>query len=136
MIAPRDGNITIGHAGPNPADASAGDEVQSKAKRGFVFYFSLLVIGMAGSAFGFKLVEFAITFRGNEPVRVAIVPVMTYLIVAGGFACLFLWAWTTGQFKNVERVKYRMMEMQDEIDGKKGPRGQGAEGSREKQDAT
>lgn len=135
MIAPRDGNITIGHAGTNPANTSAVGEVQSKAKRGFVFYFSLLVIGMAGSAFGFKIVEFAITFRGNEPVRVAIVPVMTYLIVAVGFACLFLWAWTTGQFKNVERVKYRMMEMQDEIDGSKRPTGQAGERPSETQDA-
>lgn len=82
----------------------------------FVFWFSIVVILMAGSAFLFKLIEFAITFSQSESIRFALIPVMTYLIVAAGFASLFFWAYLTGQFRNIEGPKFRMLEMQDEID--------------------
>ena len=43
--------------------------------------------------------------------------IVTYLLVASGFGCLFFWAYLSGQFKDIEQPKYRMLEMQDEIEG-------------------
>ena len=92
----------------------------SRAARRFLWIFSVVMLAITSSAFIFKLIEFAYSFVGDQSLHVAIVPVLTYLIVAAGFACLFFWAYLTGQFKNVEAPKYRMLEMQDEIDAKEG----------------
>lgn len=103
---------------PQPAVKPRGPAADEKPNwwlRGFY----VLVILMAGSAFLFKLVDFLITFHGsagNETLGFAIMPVVTYLIVAAGFACLFFWAYLTGQFRDIEAAKYRMLDMQDELD--------------------
>jgi len=72
----------------------------------------------AGSAFLFKLFEFyfTATTQGSQALASFLIPVLNYLIVAAGFACLFLWTYFSGQFKNIEAPKYRMLEMQREID--------------------
>jgi len=90
----------------------------SRGARRFLWVFSIAMLVTAGTAFLFKLIEFAYSFTGDQPLRFAILPVITYLIVAAGFACLFFWAYLTGQFKDVEAPKYRMLEMQDEIDAR------------------
>ena len=41
---------------------------------------------------------------------------LNYLFVAGGFAFLFLWALSRGQFKDVEEPKYRMLQRNLELD--------------------
>ena len=41
---------------------------------------------------------------------------LNYLLVAAGFACMFLWAYFKGHFRDLEAPKYRMLEMQREID--------------------
>jgi cbb3-type cytochrome oxidase maturation protein len=43
-------------------------------------------------------------------------PVLTYLLVAAGYLLLFLWAYASGQFRDLEGPKYRMLEMQEDID--------------------
>lgn len=84
----------------------------------FLWIFGPTVIVVAGVAFVFKLVEFihTATTRGPEAMGSFLMPVLTYLLVAAGFLLLFLWAYATGQFRDVEAPKYRMLEMQDEID--------------------
>jgi hypothetical protein len=93
----------------------------------FVWVFSSIVVFMAGSAFLFKLVDFLYTFgkpaviTSTDPsadvtLPFAIQPVVTYLIVATGYSCLFIWAYMSGQFKDIEAPKYRMIQMQDEVD--------------------
>jgi len=122
MIAPIDPNQNKAPVNPDMIPKPMG----RKSNR-FVWIFSSIVIFMAGSAFLFKLIDFMYTFgrpavmdvrdpNADVTLRFAIQPVVTYLIVATGFACLFFWAYLTGQFKNVEGPKYRMIEMQDEID--------------------
>ena len=91
-----------------------------RGTRRFLWIFSVAMLAVTGAAFLFKLIEFAYSFTGDQPLRFAILPVLTYLIVAAGFACLFFWAYLTGQFKDVEAPKYRMLEMQDEIDAREG----------------
>jgi len=86
--------------------------------RRFLWIFSVTMVLIAGSGFLFKLIEFYITATTKGPGALGsfLIPVANYLLVAAGFFCLFLWAYVTGQFRDVEAPKYRMLEMQDEID--------------------
>ncbi len=96
----------------------------SRTTRIFLWWFSIVMILTAGIAFVFKLIEFAYTalHQGNDALASFLLPVLNYLVVAAGFTCLFLWAYLAGQFRDVEQAKYRMLQMQEEID-----RGEGSE---------
>ena len=93
--------------------------------RWFLWIFGPAVIIVAGTAFIFKLTEFIVVATSDGPDALAsfLIPVMNYLLVAAGFLCLFFWAYFTGQFKDVEAPKYRMLEMQREIDEREAGRG-------------
>jgi cbb3-type cytochrome oxidase maturation protein len=84
----------------------------------FLWIFGPVVILVAGTAFVFKLIEFlyAATTTGPDALGSFLMPVLTYLLVAAGYLLLFLWAYASGQFRDVEAPKYRMLDMQDEID--------------------
>ncbi len=97
----------------HPATSSTSPQV-----RRFLWVFSVAMVLIAGSAFLFKLIEFytIATTHGPDALGSFLIPVANYLLVAAGFFCLFLWAYVSGQFRDVEAPKYRMLEMQDEID--------------------
>lgn len=84
----------------------------------FLWVFTVVMVATAGTAFAFKLYEFVYvaSTRGGDALASFLVPVLTYLVVATGFGCLFVWAILTGQFRDLEGPKYRMLEMQDEFD--------------------
>ena len=88
-------------------------EQNSRAARLFLWIFSIAMIVTAGTAFCMKLIDFYITAtrEGASAMGSFLIPVMNYLFVAAGFALLFVWAYTRGQFRNVEAPKYRMLEM-------------------------
>ena len=90
----------------------------SPAARRFLWIFSVTMVAVAGTAFVFKLIEFFFTATRSGPESLAsfLIPVLNYLLVAAGFFCLFLWAYFSGQFRDLEEPKYRMLEMQEEID--------------------
>lgn len=94
------------------------DLMLERRKRIFLWCFSIAMVVTAGTAFTFKLIEFfhTATTDGADALGSFLIPVLNYLMVAAGFMFMFLWALFTGQFKNVESAKYRMLEMQDEID--------------------
>ena len=104
---------------------SAGDLSPSPRAQRFLWIFSVAMVLFAGSAFVFKLIEFILTATTGGPRALGsfLLPVLTYLLVASGFFCLFLWAYATGQFRDVEAPKYRMLEMQREIDERDAERG-------------
>lgn len=93
-------------------------EASSPATRRFLWVFSVVMILIAGTAFIFKLIDFytTATTGGPDALGSFLIPVLNYLLVASGFFSLFLWAYVTGQFRDVEGPKFRMLEMQDEID--------------------
>ena len=95
-----------------------------KSGRWFLWIFGPTVIVVAGIAFIFKLTEFiyVATNEGPDSMGTFLIPVMNYLLVAAGFLCMFLWAYFTGQYRDVEAPKYRMLEMQAEIDREDGAR--------------
>ena len=90
----------------------------SPSARRFLWIFSVTLVLVAGSAFIMKLIEFyaTATTQGSDALASFLIPVLNYLLVAAGFFCLFLWAYSTGQFRDMEAAKYRMLELQVEID--------------------
>ena len=108
-----------GATGPRPAPAlpDAYAEPSPKARR-FLWAFSIAMVLTAGSAFVLKLIEFFATATrgGSDALASFLIPVLNYLLVAAGFFCLFLWAYFSGQFRDLEAPKFRMLEMQREID--------------------
>lgn len=114
MIAPREPFPTE-RKNP-PQAASTPNAAQTGSINRFVLIFGIFMVLVAGSGFLMKLIEFTTIFFSDEPLKFAFLPVMTYLMVAAGFACLFIWAYVKGQFKDIEGPKYRMLQMQDEID--------------------
>jgi cbb3-type cytochrome oxidase maturation protein len=90
----------------------------SPATRRFLWIFSFILVAVSGTAFVFKLIDFFLTATAEGPDSLGsfLIPVLNYLLVAGGFFCLFLWAYSTGQFRDLEAAKYRMLEMQHAID--------------------
>lgn len=80
--------------------------------RRFIWIFGAALVLSAGTAFLFKLYEFyhTATTSGPEALGSFLIPVLNYLVVASGFFCLFLWAYLSGQFRDLEAPKYRMLE--------------------------
>ena len=91
---------------------------QSRRSRWFLWVFSIVMLLTAGTAFVFKLIEFihTATNDGESALASFLIPVLNYLLVATGFLLLFLWAYFSGQYRDVEGPKYRMLEMQKEFD--------------------
>ena len=85
---------------------------RSPATRVFLWVFSILMILTAGTAFTMKLIDFYVTAtrEGAAALGSFLIPVLNYLCIAAGFAALFIWAHSRGQFRNVEAPKYRMLE--------------------------
>jgi len=86
----------------------------------WVIIFLVMTIVLAGLGFLLKLIEFISSWMQSDGTDFAIAPVAAYLAMAGGFICLFIWAWRKGQFRDIEAPKYRMLELQEEIDARGG----------------
>ncbi len=98
----------------NPANPSS--ETAGRRKHRFVLFFSVFVLISGGAAFSFELIEFIYTIGSGQAVDFAILPVATYLTVAAGFLCLLVRAYLTGQFKDLEGPKHRMLELEEKWD--------------------
>jgi hypothetical protein len=82
--------------------------------------FQWAVIIIAGSGFTFKFVEFTYSIfkTGNELVQFAVTPIVMYSCVAVGFFMMFLWTVIRGDYKDIERPKYRLFEREVELGDK------------------
>lgn len=76
-------------------------------------YFFVLFVLVAGGMFCFKLFSFLSTIKRDELAGFAYDPMITYGFVAMGFLCLLMWAYASGQFRDIERPKYDMLERFD-----------------------
>jgi nitrogen fixation-related uncharacterized protein len=79
-----------------------------------VHAFFVAVCAIAGAMFFFKLHEFLRTIKKDELAGFAADPILTYGFVAVGFFLLLVWAFLSGQFRDVERTKHEMLERIDE----------------------
>ena len=80
----------------------------------FAFFVSVMVV--AGGGFLLKMFEFVMTMSGDEVAGFGAVAVSTYLLGMAPLLFLMLWAVTTGRFRDVEAPKFRMLELDREIE--------------------
>ena len=82
-----------------------------------------LLIGMCaavvcgGLGFIYKLAQFYRETQTEEVAAFAF-PVLIYLTMALGFACLLFWAASRGMFHDIEAPKYRMLEREEDYERK------------------
>jgi hypothetical protein len=74
----------------------------------------------SGIGFAEKLYLFYRTIRHSDEGSFAIVPVLNYLIVFAGMACLLVWAIANGMFADIEGPKYTMLENERRLDEQSG----------------
>ncbi len=80
---------------------------------------SVAVVVVAALAFIFKMTEFAFTWVDPATDRFggfAFIAVGAYLLGMFPILFLMLWAVLRGHFKDIEQPKYRMLELQEEIE--------------------
>jgi len=65
--------------------------------------------------FGMKFLELMQVLRGEESGRFALTPIMNYLFASLGFLCLLIWATCQGMFRDIERPKETMLEMEEKL---------------------
>lgn len=104
--------------GPLRPVPAAREPQASRGKTVFLWVFSLTMVITAGCAFLMKVVDFWITAtrEGSSAMASFLIPVLNYLCVAAGFGLLFLWAYSRGQFRDVEGQKHRMLELNERFD--------------------
>jgi nitrogen fixation-related uncharacterized protein len=94
-------------------------------RRMVIFGLTIGVMLIAGTAFVHKMVDFALTMSGREVEGFGAVAVTTYLVGMVPIVCLLLWATLTGKFADIEAPKYRMLELDREIDRRERALGRG-----------
>jgi hypothetical protein len=81
-----------------------------------VLGFAVIVLVIAGLGFVFKMAEFATTIVKDEVEGFGAVAVTIYLIGMVPIVFLTLWAVMTGRFRDIERPKLRVLELDREIE--------------------
>ncbi len=102
-----------------PDSTNSVDQGRKRRSRPTPLWITVFLIGtvsLAAIGFLFKFIEFVAAYLKTDGTDFSIIPVATYLAVAAGYLCFFVWAFRQGMFTDIEAPKYRMLEMQDEID--------------------
>ena len=81
-----------------------------------VFAFAIIVMVIAGGAFVYKMAEFAMTIVKDDIEGFGAVAVATYLIGMLPIVFITLWAVLSGKFRDIERPKLRLLELDREIE--------------------
>ena len=81
-----------------------------------VFGFAIIIMTVAGFAFVYKMTEFALTIVRDQVEGFGAVAIATYLIGMLPIVFVTLWAILTGRFRDIERPKFRMLELDREIE--------------------
>jgi hypothetical protein len=78
--------------------------------------FAVGVILIAGLGFAYKMSAFAFTIAKDDVEGFGVVAVSVYLIGMLPLLFLMLWAVLTGRFRDLERQKYRLFEIDREVE--------------------
>jgi hypothetical protein len=81
-----------------------------------VFGFAIVVMTVAGASFVYKMTEFALTIARDDIEGFGAVAVATYLIGMLPLVFVTLWAVASGKFSDIERPKFRLFELDREIE--------------------
>jgi len=92
-----------------------------------VLSFAVVVLASAGLGFAYKMTEFTMTIVNDDIVGFGAAAVSVYLIGMVPIVFLTLWAVFTGKFRDIERPKFRLFELDREIErgGELGSGGRG-----------
>jgi hypothetical protein len=90
--------------------------MKRSARSWFLAVFCTTVVLVAGSAMTYKLTEFVMTIVKDEITGFGVEALAVY--VSGTLPLLFLTLWgvCAGHFRDIEKPKYRMLELDDEIE--------------------
>lgn len=78
--------------------------------------FAVVVLLVAGFGFVYKMTEFAMTIVENDVEGFGAAAVAIYLVGMLPIVFLTLWAILTGKFRDIERPKFRLLELDREIE--------------------
>ncbi len=95
-------------------EGSAADG--DRSRRIAAIAFAVAVVVIAGLGFVYKMTEFATTIIKDDIEGFGAVAVSIYLIGMLPIVFLTLWAVLSGRFRDIERPKYRMLELDREIE--------------------
>ncbi|HRX81023.1 MAG TPA: cbb3-type cytochrome oxidase assembly protein [Pirellulaceae bacterium] len=87
----------------------------SRTKTIVLIVMSVCILVPSMTGFVMKFMEFIHTFQGETDGAFAITPMLNYLLASLGFFCLLAWATMNGMFHDIERPKYRMLEIEEEL---------------------
>jgi len=87
-----------------------------KLRTGVVVGFGVAVLVISGVAFVYKMTEFSMTIVNDDIRGFGAVAVMIYLIGMLPIVFINLWAIFSGKFRDIERPKYRIFELDQEIE--------------------
>ncbi|MFQ5706341.1 MAG: cbb3-type cytochrome oxidase assembly protein [bacterium] len=77
---------------------------------------SIFVVVIGGVAFLYKITEFAETYLKDDLKSFGAISVVSYLVGFFGILFFTLWGVFKGHFRDIERPKYRMLELDEEIE--------------------
>ena len=86
------------------------------ARRVVVLGFAVVVLLVAGLGFVYKMTEFTMTIVNDDIAGFGAAAVSVYLIGLLPLLFLTLWAVFTGRFRDIEEPKFRMLELDREIE--------------------
>ena len=81
-----------------------------------LFALTVAVMFVAGGAFFYKMTEFVVTMARGDVEGFGAVAVATYVVGMLPLLLLTVWAVLSGHFRDVERPKFRMFEIDAEIE--------------------
>lgn len=81
-----------------------------------VVAFASAVLVIAGLGFVYKMTEFSATIMRDDVAGFGATAIAVYLTGVVPLLFLTLWAILSGRFSDIERPKYRLLEMHDEIE--------------------
>lgn len=87
----------------------------SQVSKGKLLFYAL-VITIAGVGSTYRLTQFVATIVNKEITGFGVISIITYLLGVCSILFITLWALCKGHFRDLEAPKYRMMELNDEID--------------------
>ena len=85
-------------------------------KWGAILSLTILVVLIGGFGFLYKIIEFAQTYVKDDLRSFGAISVVSYFLGVLGILFFTLWGVFKGHFKNIEKPKYRMLELDEEID--------------------
>ena len=109
-------NDTTTHDEPDARSASV-QRIPVSHLRWWLYAATMItVILPAALGFAHKFIRLIQTAKTDPDGGFALLPVTIYAAVTLGFLCLLVWAVTNGMFRDVEKLKYTMLEREAALD--------------------